>query len=819
MRLTTLLATTAFAALAASPALAQTAPADAATSAEADAPQEGLGDIVVTAQRREESSQKAAVPLSVIDGEALLAAGITQVDRLNLLAPALQVQSSSTGNLIFLRGVGNFNVVATSDPAVAFNYDGVYVGRPTNSTGVFYDLSRVEVLKGPQGILYGRNATGGAINVLPQQPRLGEFSGYVSATYGNYDTINAEGAINAPLGENGAVRLSLATANHDGYLRDGTQDEDTIAGRFQLKSELTPDLTIRFAMDYAHNGGTGNNVSYFGRFVRNPAVPVTAGPVPGSNYYTFLPTTLDPREGVYSDASQAYRTSTPFGPFGRLLSPLSPYPDVDNNFYGANAEINWSTGAGTLTVIPAWRYAKLDYTSSAAAFIFDNLERIEQYSLEARFAGERVGIFDYTIGGFYFDERIDSNTSLTISNTGNYIDQTLTTESYAAFGRLTANLSDRLRLVGGMRYTHDNKGFDYYALGAVISCQRFTPAPNCPAAPFVPLFGPTGPTGFPFPARGGAPIPVFTNPGPPGPANPLNYLIIRADTVFDRSLTKSKVTYRGAVEFDVAPRSLLYASYETGYRSGGFSAAAGFETYNPEYITAYTIGMKNRFFGNRLQLNAEAFYWDYSDQQVNFVGLDLNGRTANQTQNVGKSRIKGFEVDGRFLITPTTLLSADVQYLDAKQKRFSYSAGAGNPPLTGCNVSFNAAATGATPPYTIDCAGFQSYNSPKWTINLAGQQTVPLGDYRIVLSVDTQYKSSQNTGFAYLPQQREESRWTSNAQIQFGPEDERWSLSGFVRNIANNRYFTFSSTHPSAAFLTAFQTAPRTYGVRAGVKF
>ena len=251
MRLTTLLATTAFAALAASPALAQTAPADAATSAEADAPQEGLGDIVVTAQRREESSQKAAVPLSVIDGEALLAAGITQVDRLNLLAPALQVQSSSTGNLIFLRGVGNFNVVATSDPAVAFNYDGVYVGRPTNSTGVFYDLSRVEVLKGPQGILYGRNATGGAINVLPQQPRLGEFSGYVSATYGNYDTINAEGAINAPLGENGALRLSLATANHDGYLRDGTQDEDTIAGRFQLKSELTPDLTIRFAMDYA----------------------------------------------------------------------------------------------------------------------------------------------------------------------------------------------------------------------------------------------------------------------------------------------------------------------------------------------------------------------------------------------------------------------------------------------------------------------------------------------------------------------------------------------------------------------------------------
>ena len=822
MRRTALLATTAVAALTFSPAMAQTVPEGSGPSEEAagvQEPAEGLGEIIVTAQRREESSQKAAVPLSVVDGATLAAAGVTQLDRLNQLAPALQVQSSSTGNLIFLRGVGNFNVVATSDPAVAFNYDGVYVGRPTNSTGVFYDLARVEVLKGPQGILYGRNATGGAINVLPQQPRVGEFSGYASATYGNYDTLNAEGAINAPVGENGAVRLSLATANHDGYLRDGTQDEKTVAGRFQLKSELTPNLTVRFAMDYAHNGGVGNNVSYFGRYARNPAVPVTAGPAPGTNYYTFIPTTLDPREGDYSDASQAYRTSTPFGPFGRLLNPLAPYPDVDNDFYGANAEINWDSGAGTLTVIPAWRYAHLDYTSSAAAFIFDNLERIEQYSLEARFAGERRGIFDYTIGGYYFDERIDSNTSLSISNTGNYIDQTLTTESYAAFGQLTANLSDRLRLVGGLRYTHDDKGFDYAAITAVVSCQRFTPAPNCPNAPFVPLFGADAQLGFPFPAQGGAPIPVFTNPGPPGPTNPLNYLVIRSDSFFDRTLKKSKTTYRAAVEFDLALRSLLYASYETGYRSGGFSAAAGFETYNPEYITAYTIGMKNRFLDNRVQLNLEAFLWDYTDQQVNFVGLDLNGRTANQTQNVGKSRLKGFEVDGRFLVTPTTLFSADVQYLDAKQREFSYSAGAGNPPLTGCNVSFNAAATGATPPYTIDCAGFQSFNSPKWTINLAGQQTVPLGDYRIVLSADTQYKSAQNTGFAYLPEQREEARWTSNAQIQFGPEDERWSLAAFVRNIEDERYFTFSSTHPTAAFLTAFQTAPRTYGVRAGLKF
>lgn len=775
---------------------------------------EGLGDIVVTAQRKEESAQRAAVPLSVIDGSTLLESGITQADRLSQLAPALTIQPSSTGNLIFLRGVGNFTVVATSDPAIAFNYDGVYVGRPTSSTGVFYDLARVEVLKGPQGILYGRNATGGAINILPAQPQLGELSGYVSGTYGNYDTANAEGAINVPIGEKGALRLSLSTSNHDGYLRDGLQDEKTMAGRLQIKAELTPDLTVRVAGDLAHNGGNGNSVSYFGRYARNPAVAVGAGPVPGISYYSFIPTTLDPAEGVYSAASQAYRAATPFGPYGRLLNTLSPAPSVDNSFYGFNAEMNWDVGAGTLTILPAWRYMDLDYIAPAAAFIFDNREKAEQTSLEVRFDGNRIGLFDYTLGAYYYDETIDSNTSLSVSNTGNYIDQTLTTTSYAAFGRLTANLSDRFRVVGGLRYTKDKKGFDYSAIGAVINCLARVPAvvgaPACPTAPFVPLFDQSLQFSFPFPALGGAPIPVITNPGPP------NYLIIRTDTAFNRSLKSSRVTYRGAVEFDVADQSLLYASIESGYRSGGFSAAAGFETYQPEFITAYTIGMKNRFLGNRVQLNIEGFVWDYKDQQVNFVGLDINGRTANRTQNVGASKIKGVEVEARFLLTPNTLISADIQYLDARQKRYIYSAGPGNPPLTGCNVSFNSANAA---PFTIDCAGQQSYNSPKWTINLAAQQTIPLGNHEIVIGADTQYKSARNLGFAYLPQQRIGSTWTSNAQLSFGAADQSWSIAAFVRNIENDRIPLFSSTHPTAAFLTAGQSAPRTYGVRGSFKF
>ena len=771
-----------------------------AVSAAAAPDQNGLGEIIVTAQRRQESSQRAAIPLNVLQGGALLASGVTQADRLNNLAPALSIEPTSTGNLIFIRGVGNFTVVPSSDPAVAFNYDGVYVGRPTSTTGVFYDLDRVEILKGPQGILYGRNATGGAINVLPAQPKIGELGGYAAVTYGNYNTINAEGAINLPVGETGAFRLSAMTANHDGYLSDGTSDQKTYAFRAQLKAELTPDLTVRVAADFSHDGGLGSGIDYQG---------VYAGSVAN-----FVPSGIPFGTGVNAPVSQGFRQAVPFGPLGNHLPPLAPLPFVDNTFYGVNAEIDYKTAAGTLTIIPAWRDAKLNYLSDAGAFLYRDREDDNQYSLEARFAGTRIGPFDYTIGGYYFDERIHANTELSVSNLGNYITPTYGTKSYAGFGRLTLNLiGDRLRLVGGARYTEDDKTFTTTQVGAVIACVVTNPvthAPSCPNAPTVPLFNDPSQLGYAFPAQGGRPIPIIVNGVPTGA------LSVRTDTAYNTGLNNHKLTYRGAAEFDLAPRSLLYASIETGYRSGGFSAATGFLTYQPETITAYTIGTKNRFFGNRLQLNAEGFIWDYKNQQVNHVGLDLNGSTANFTQNIGASRIKGAEVDAKLLVTPTTLLSTDIQYLDAKQRNYTYTQGPGAAPTTGCAVTFNAANPA---PYLIDCSGLPSYNSPKWTLNFAGQQTIKLGDYQFVLSADTQHRSSRYIGFAYLAQQRVGSTWTTNAQVQFGPASDRWSIAAYIRNIENDRIPIYSSLHPTENFLIDGTTAPRTFGVRVAGKF
>ena len=781
---------------------ATTNPAPSSDASGAAAPdQSGLGDIVVTAQRRVESSQRAGIPLNVLQGSALLQSGVTQADRLNNLAPALSIEPTANGNLIFVRGVGNFTVVPSSDPAVAFNYDGVYVGRPTSTNGVFYDLDRVEVLKGPQGILYGRNATGGAINVLPAQPKIGELGGYASVSYGNYNTVNAEGAINVPVGETGAFRLSATRQSHDGYLSDGTSDQDTYGFRAQLKAELTPNLTVRLAADFAHDGGAGFGIDYQGLYFGSVA--------------NFVPSSLPLGTGVNTPAAQAYRVSVPYFPLGNHLPPLAPYPFQNNSYYGANAQIDWKTGAGTLTVIPAWRDAKLHSLGDAGAFLYRNDEDDNQYSLEARFAGNRIGPFDYQIGGFYFDERIHERTSLTISNTGNYLTPTFSTTSYAGFGRITLNLvGDRLRLIAGGRYTEDDKAFTTVQLGAAIACVVVSPVtgrPNCPNAPTVPLFVTAADIPYAFPQTPSPfPVPIIVGGVPTGA------LSVRTDTAYNTTLNNHHATYRGAVEFDVAPRSLVYGSVESGYRSGGFSAATGFLTYQPEYITAYTIGAKNRFLNNRLQVNVEGFYWDYTNQQVNHVGLDLNGRPANYTQNVGASRIYGAEVDGKLLVTPTTLLSADVQYLDAKQKNFTYNQGPGAAPTTGCAVTFNPALAA---PYLVNCSGLPSYNSPKVTINVSGQQTIKLGDYQFVLAADTQHRSSRYIGFAYLPQQLIGANWVTNAQVQFGPQSDRWSIAGFIRNIEGDRIPIYSSLHPTENFLISTTTAPRTYGIRLSAKY
>jgi iron complex outermembrane recepter protein len=304
-------------------AVAQDVPPPATTDS-ADS-QNGIGDIVVTAQRRAESLQRAAVAVDVVSGDAILNAGVSKSSDLQNLVPSLQITGGGGSNTsFFLRGVGTFSNNSYSDPAIAFNYDGVYVGRPAGSSGVFYDLERVEVLKGPQGTLYGRNATGGAINVIPARPKIGETSGFLSAGYGNYNAFNAQGAINIATSATSALRLSGTIVDRNGYLSDGTSDDKGYALRGQFLADLTPDLTVRIAADYYKQNGNGGGTNFTDRIIYNPVAQT----------YIIQPSGLDRNVGLLDPRSGAFLSHTFLGLSGNLQQPLQRAPFLDNSSLG-----------------------------------------------------------------------------------------------------------------------------------------------------------------------------------------------------------------------------------------------------------------------------------------------------------------------------------------------------------------------------------------------------------------------------------------------------------------------------------------------------
>ena len=327
-----------------------------------------------------------------------------------------------------------------------------------------------------------------------------------------------------------------------------------------------------------------------------------------------------------------------------------------------------------------------------------------------------------------------------------------------------------------------------------------------------------------------------TLPTLPGPANSVAFgtagnRLFYTPLSLNQSLDRSRTTWRAAVEYDVAPDSLLYASYETGFRSGGFNFSLGHESYDPEYIRAWTIGMKNRFFHNRLQLNLELFQWNYTNQQVAHFGLDSTGGSSFFTENIGRSRIRGLDIDAQFKVTPTTLLRGSVQLLDNVLTSFVYNTQRNTtnnalPPAVGCAVSPGTApipgsttgATGTT--WRVDCSGKQGYNSPKLAFNAGIEKTLPLGLYQLVATLDGRYRSNRVVSFEYLSVQNSGADVTADASLRFGPRGGQWSLTGYVQNIGNNLIPTYVNVAGTTGNVIVTNYAPpRTFGIRGTVAF
>lgn len=792
----------------------------APNSTQIDTSAEGLEDIVVTAQRVSESAQRAPIAISVIKPEDLVQQAVTRPEDLSRVVPALVAASNGGSYTSFVvRGVGNTTINAYSDPAVAFNYDGVYIGRPSSTSGSFYDLQRVEVLKGPQGTLYGRNATGGAINVIPNRPQLDTLSADGTVSYGNYNTVNAQAAVNLPISTSGAFRLAGNYASHDPFYNDGTNDQHEYGARAQVYAELTPTLNTRISADYAHQGGAKLFATYVGTATPN------FGPT-GFSGYSYSPTNYAPGEGIFSPKSQAYLASHYIAQAGRAGEVVQGQPYNNNDFWGILSETNWQVGPGTLTVVPAYRESRLDNLITPGMNGAGTHEKDRQFSGEVRYAG-KAGPLDFVVGGYYFGEHIQSNTYFSQFVLVPYQNFTTTTDSYAGFGKLTWHATSKLSLTAAGRYTQDKKRFDGTSDTYILFCGNPASFPpnQCPNVPFIPLV-PDAASLRAFYAARGIPVtnvPLFALPPAFGGSQTAPF-VLNANTAINSGLTNSKFTYRLGAEYAFSNTSMAYVSYETGYHAGGFAFAQGLESYKPETIAAWTVGSKNRFFNNTVQFNIEGFYWKYRNQQFSTFGYDLGNppTTVFLTRNVGRSTIYGVDADAQFLITRNTLLSGSVQYVHTSYDSFQYDVpNQGAPPPTTCGAQAgNSVINGVTEAvYHIDCSGQPAVNTPEWSFNVNGQQTIPLGDYKIVLQAGTRYRGRAQEDPSYSSYIYAKAGTTSNASITFGPTDERWFVTGFVNNLEDfRRVFGVSQVAASGIYIGSYE-APRTYGVRIGAWF
>ena len=788
----------------------------------------GIELIMVTAQRKTESLQDAAIPMLAVDQNSLTRQGLESGQDLGRLSPALGI-SAGGGPLtsIFVRGVGALTVNPLTDAAVAQNVDGVYLGRSSGAAGqALFDLERIEVLKGPQGTLYGRNATGGVVNYIPVKPQLTGTSGYAQVEVGNYSRIGFQGAYNAPLGDDAAVRLSVNSLQRDGYSDDGTNDADSFSVRAQVLYEPSENFNIRFAADFSENSAIGPGGDLIGTFSNTPG-----------NLTEFVPSGIGAFTGPTSAEANAIRTGVLHTPSFAPFQPLN-IDDLgqDISFTGFMAELNYITESGTFTFIPSYRESDQDYTFVGPAFApAKTSEQNEQTSLEARFATDFEGPLNGIIGAFYFDEEIQTsgvfaqNYASPIQNYDNGGD------SWAVFGQLTYDVSENLRLNLGLRYTEDSKyaegisdTFVTFCGGAPFSGNFLTPpdsfANGCasgamPAHPvtsdrdeFIAYFveqGLIAPDSVAtVPGNGRPPFYNFTIPG--GTTPQIGTIVNVGEGFIQSELDYSETTYRIGVEYDVAEDNLLYATFETGYRAGGVDLSIAAPTYDPEYIDAFTIGSKNRFLDNTVQLNLEAFHWKYDDQQVTYF-TTLDGASSFPIAN-GDATITGLDIDMIWQIGRDTTISGNAQFLDSTYDSLSLISDPGR-------GRFDCQSTGVTNGLeSYDCAGQSLLYSPDFGADLTVNHNIEINEYNLSLTAQASHRAEQATNFLFVEATNAKSYVTFDLDATLMSSDSDWSLSLFVRNLTDEQFVANSNVN-NRGITHAVHNPPRTFGLRLRAEF
>lgn len=565
----------------------------------------GANEIIVTAQRRSERLQDVPISISAVGAEELSKIGGSDITALRGAVPGLNISSTAgvnVSNLISIRGVGGLPSAIGASMATAIYLDGVFLSRPDAAFFSLDDVERIEVLRGPQGTLYGRNATAGAINIITREPGDTLEGGFDIST-GNYKTIVARGSVSGPIAGGLSAGVSASYATHDGYYintvtgnRIGEDRSYTVRGKLRWSN---PDET--FVMNLA--GDTSR---------RNMEYVIPAQYAPGGIFVGIG----NPKFVSFDALSEAQSQTITKGKGLALTIAYQPSDDIEITSITARRSI----------------YTNIQYDTDGTALpaVFgggDNRSKTFNQELRVVYSGDR---FRATIGGNYYNEKASFGLSIfgpTV--TPAYFNPLTSTEvdAWALFGQAEFDITDRLTLVGGLRYNHEDRDF-------VIDYTR-------------------------------APINRGTASG---------------------SVSDSQLIPSAGVNFNMTPDALLYAKVSAGYQSPGYNGTAiPANTFDAEHLVAYEAGFKTQFFDRRVTFNGAAFYYDYKDLQVRTV--IATGLT--QIANAASASVKGIEATLDFQATDFLTLAAQATYLDAKYDSFCDGITGGTPqasdPLCGTN--------------------------------------------------------------------------------------------------------------------------------------
>ena len=596
-------------ALVAAPALAQQAPQEAAP------PTEGLADIVVTATRSSESLSKVAASVSAVSAADLGVGGVKDVQSLAVAIPNLSVGDQFGVNRIFIRGIGLTSIDLGADGGVAFLQDGAQIARPAAQLSGFYDLERVEVLRGPQGTLYGRGATAGAINLITKKP-TDHLDGYLRASYGNYNAIALEGAVGGPIaGDKLMARISAKFDKRDGYgINEFTgqqiDDRNAYAVRGTIVAKPSEELEVTLSGEYFNEDDSNYAFHYFGPTV---APENLLGSILGG-------------KSLFTVAAAAGRKAN----IRNIWSDQEPLNQ--RHGYSFTGTIDWNKGDLDLKSITSYhkfkRFNRDDLDASDANMFGQNnyIEDSKTFSQEL-VANYKTDKLDLLVGAMYFHENLYGEVRVPLTNLAvllkiagqippvvpdnafdslNYLQNgTVTIDALGFYAQGSYALSDKFKITAGGRFSHEKrKGVGTFDFLASVNT--------------------------------------------------------------DKQKSWNAFTPTVSLNYQANDNTLLYASVTRGFKSGVINVGSRNDVINPEYVWSYELGLKTATADRKLQANLAAFYMDYTDLQVGFV----DASSVVTTVNAASARNYGVEAELRAKPVPGLTLELFGTYLNAKYRKF-----------------------------------------------------------------------------------------------------------------------------------------------------